>query len=199
MSFTPVLTRKGGAFDRLLHSETPNRTLVLVVSRRSHRSRTPFDANDRQLSCRGFRHVPTRAMSLRVPPFSPGGERTRHRGARGRSMQVRPGRAAFSRRDPHCAPCRSVAPRGVILPRGEPCKRAAGIPVASSSLTHRGRCSRSMSKLEGRQDRFRGGLVKGVRFLGPGHLPSPGSLRGCRRHRGAGRSTKLSSIARTFT
>jgi hypothetical protein len=95
---------KTDAFDRLLLSETLTRPLVLfVVSRRSHRvpdafRRRPFDDS----RFRSFRLVPTHATSRRVPFPPPDtaregsrNERSGHREARGRSMQVRPGRAAF--------------------------------------------------------------------------------------------------------
>jgi hypothetical protein len=96
---------------------------------------------------------------------------TRHREARGRSMQVRPGRVAFHDAILTALPCRfSLARR--CAPDGCSCARAAGIPVASSALPLVDpRSAKAMRELEGRQDRFRGGPVKDVRFFGPRYLP----------------------------
>jgi hypothetical protein len=100
-------------------------------------------------------------------------ERTGHREARGRSMQVRPGRAAF-----HDAILTALL-RRFRFPRRS---SSVGLLVRESrwhpcrllrSLAFRIAIASSMRKLEGRQDRFRGGPVKDVRFCGPRCLPSP--------------------------
>jgi len=107
---------------------------VLVASRRGHRApdafrRRPLD-DPRPEACASCpparRRVACRPRTRRCG--------TGHREARGRSVQVRPGRNAFHDAIPHCVPCR-CAPSGVILPGGGSYERAAGIPVASSALS----------------------------------------------------------------
>jgi len=105
---------------------------VLVVSRRGHRApdafrRRPLD-DPRSEACASCPPARCRvACRPRAPRRGIG-----HREARGRSVQVRPGRGALHDALPHCAPCR-CAPSGVILPGGGSYERAAGIPVASSA------------------------------------------------------------------
>jgi hypothetical protein len=123
------------AFDRLLPSENLN--LDPACSPSSPGAVTACSrlstVSIRWLSFRGFRLVPTHATSRRVPVSSPEGEEAGHREARGRSMQVRPGRAAFHDANLTALPCRfSLARR--CAPGGRSCARAAGIPVASSAL-----------------------------------------------------------------
>jgi hypothetical protein len=102
--------------------------------------------------------------------------RTGHREARGRSMQVRPGKIAF-----HGATLtlvtRSVRACGVDSSACPTERPTSDIPVASSEALACRIAWRSVRELEGRQDRFRGGLVKGVRFSDPRCLPSSGASR----------------------
>jgi len=95
-----------------------------------------------------------------------------HRTARGHPMRTRLGRAPFSRRGSHFG-ARPALSRGVFLLREKPDNRPpSDIPVASSFPLARARISSSTKRWSGsRQDRFRGRLVKGVRFTDPGCLP----------------------------
>jgi len=99
--------------------------------------------------------------------------RSRQREARGRPMQTRLGRTALHGAFPTSAPGRSCAGAFSSLVR-ESSPFASDTPVASSVLLGGGgRCYAVPSLwLGGRQDRFRGGLVKGVRIPDPRCLPS---------------------------
>jgi len=167
------------ASDRLLHSETTE-TRVPVASSlpgaavtRVCLSATPVDALVPRLAPRAH----SRGVAPRAALSSAGlRPETRDRASRGsgRSMQVRPGKIAF-----HGATLtlvtRSCVRAALILPR----VRSSSPPLTSLSPPPRlllvESCLRSMRELEGRQDRFHGGLVKGVRFSDPRCLPSSGA------------------------
>jgi len=113
-----------------------------------------------------------RERLLRVPLRPSGDAQSRHREARGRPVQTRLGRTALHGAFPTSAPGRSCA-RAFSSPVCESSPFASDTPVASSVLVGAGRCYAVPTLwLGGRQDRFRGGLVKGVRIPDPGCLPS---------------------------
>jgi len=113
-----------------------------------------------------------RERLLRVLPRPSEDARSRHREARGRPMQTRLGRTALHGALPTSAPGRSCAGAFSSLVR-ESDPFASDTPVASSVLVGLGRCYAVPTLwLGGRQDRFRGGLVKGVRIPDPGCLQS---------------------------
>jgi len=166
----------GDASDRCLHSETVS-TRALVLRRFLARRSSPCDA---------FRHHPRTALfpgpfgsvlvrenvSFFAPPRPSEDERCVHREARGRPMRTRPGRIAFHDAVPTSATGGLSSRKRFSSASGEPTPLASDVPVASSVPRARPRISsRTMRWSGGRQDRFRGGLVKGVRFADPGHLP----------------------------
>jgi len=117
----------------------------------------------------------TRKVFFRAPLSPSEDARGRHREARGRPMRTRPGRIAFHGATPTAAGCR-CAYAMAFSSAARARTPASGIPVASSELVSVVRDLRSSALwLEGRQDRFRGGLVKGVRFPDPRCLPPVGA------------------------
>jgi len=91
-------------------------------------------------------------------------------------MQVRPGKIAF-----HGATFTSVT-RSIRTCGVDSSARGPSSPPLTSlspppRLLLADRVRDAVRELEGRQDRFRGGLVKGVRFSDPRCLPSPGASR----------------------
>jgi hypothetical protein len=91
---------------------------------------------------------------------------------RPKSMQTRLGRIALHGAFLTSALGRSCA-RAFSSPVRESSPLASDTPVASSVLVGLGRCYAVPTLwLGGRQDRFRGGLVKGVRIPDPGCLQS---------------------------
>jgi len=112
-----------------------------------------------------------RERLLRVLPRPSEDARSRHQEARGRPMQTRLGRTALHGALPTSAPGRSCA-RAFSSPVRESSPFASDTPVASSVLVGASRCYPVPTLwLGGRQDRFRGGLVKGVRIPDPECLP----------------------------
>jgi hypothetical protein len=127
------------AFDRLLHSETLTRPLVLfVVSRCSHRApdafrRRPFD-DPRSEACASCPPARRRAACRPPHPDTREGRGREDRAPRGSGPldASETGEGRVSRRDPHCAPRRFRSTRR-CAPGGCSCVRAADIPVASSA------------------------------------------------------------------
>jgi len=117
-----------------------------------------------------------RERLLRVRHRSSGDARCRHLRARGRPMQTRPGGTALHGAPPTSAPGRS-RPRALSSLGLESIPVASDTLVASSLHAAWGRQANPTRWLEGRQDRFRERLVKGVRFPDPGCLPSPVATR----------------------
>jgi len=112
-----------------------------------------------------------RERLLHVLPRPSEDARSRQREARGRPMQTRLGRTALHGAFPTSAPGRSRAGAFSSLVR-ESNPFASDTLVASSVLVGLGRCYAVPTLwLGGRQDRFRGGLVKGVRIPDPECLP----------------------------
>jgi len=95
-----------------------------------------------------------------------------HREARGRPMRTRPGRIALHGALPTSATGR-CSRGGVFFRRVTSNNRPPLAPLSPPPIAAaRARFSSSVRQwLGGRQDRFRGGLVKGVRFSDPGCLP----------------------------
>jgi hypothetical protein len=127
------------------------------------------------LSSRGFRLVLVRAnVCFARRSTRPETAGSGHREARGRSMRTRPGGFAIHGATPTSATGLPGVLGVVFRARDRP--TASGTSVASSS-PRRGPEGFSARRLEGRQDRFRGGLVKGARFPGRRCLPSPAAAR----------------------
>jgi len=173
----PTGVATGDASDRLLHSETvPTRALVLpsFPSAATCSRARPCGARPRfALVPEPCGSVPIHASVFSGVPFRPSEDaRTGHREARGHPMQTRLGRTALHGALPTSALGTFDMRRRFLPSRAKdtarlwhPCRllraRGRGPLVASPMLW-----------LEGRQDRFRGGLVKGVRIPDPGCLPS---------------------------
>jgi len=172
----PTGVATGDASDRLLHSETvPTRALVLrrFPAQRPNPVRCLAAASEGRSRPGALRlRARPRERLLRVLLRPSGDARSRHREARGRPMQTRLGRTALHGALPTSAPGRSCV-RAFSSPVRESSPFASDTPVASSVLVGLGRCYAVPTLwLGGRQDRFRGGLVKGVRIPDPGCLPS---------------------------
>jgi hypothetical protein len=171
----PAGVATGDASDRLLHSETVP-TRALVPRRFPAQQPRPDDAFRRSSeghSRPGASRLRARPRErlFRAPRRPSEDRRSGHREARGRPMRTRPGRIALHDAAPTSAPGRSS--RGGVLFR----RVKVEIPVASDTLVASSSplCGRFFPApahgLEGRQDWFRGGLVKGVRMTSPGCLP----------------------------
>jgi len=106
-------------------------------------------------------------------------------------MRTRPGRTALHGAFPTSATGRP-ARGGVFFRRARPRPTASDTPVASSVPGARARFSSSVTlRFGGRRDRFRGGLVKGVRFTDPGCLPPAGVKRASRPRRSTSKTAPL--------
>jgi len=109
-------------------------------------------------------------------------------------MQVRPGEIAF-----HGATSTLVTRsklRAAFFVHTHLERPTADISVASSVTQACRIVLRSMREHEGRQDRFRGGLVKGVRFSDPRCLPSLGATqpRPCQSMNGLGSLRRIAAF-----
>jgi len=100
--------------------------------------------------------------------------RNAHRTARGHRCETRLGRIALHDAGLTSAPGRAST-RVVLFPTGLPIRSPLALLSPPSIRRSREACvCRLLSRIEveGRQDRFRGGLVKGVRIPDPERLPS---------------------------
>jgi len=162
--------------DRLLHSETvqfePSCFVVFPAQRSLNSTRSPFGSRAADsLSSRGSRLVLVHASSVRVPPVRPKTIGAGN-GGLGAARCYEAGGVAFHGATPTSALTR-VHARRRCLPPSVTVMRASGISVASSVPARPPQGLRGEARrCEGRQDWFRGGLVKGVRFPGPRCLPS---------------------------
>jgi len=133
----------------------------------------PFGARARgPHSYRALRLVPVHAKRplFALPLRESGDSRSRHRSS-GHPMRTRLGRIAV-----HNAILTSTTVRasrgGVFFPRARPSRPPlAPLSPPPCSLARGSLWASSMPWLGGRQDRFRGGPVKGVRFPDPRCLP----------------------------
>jgi len=146
-----------------LRNTNDSSTRGVVVSRCSV---SRVRASQRTRGCsrfQSFRFVPTHPASRPDAFPSPEGARYAQKEARGPFMRARPGESAFHDARLHFGDT-SDASRAAFSSARAP----LGPPLTSLSPPSR----ISFENREGRQDRFRGGLVKGERFTGPRCLPS---------------------------
>jgi hypothetical protein len=172
----PAGVATGDASDRLLHSETVPNFSTRVPSLPSAATVFSIDAFRRTLEGRSrsgaLRLVLVRAnVCFACCLARPETGRGRHRLARGRAMQTRLGRTALHGALPTSAPDDSHA--GAFSSPAHDSIPPPLTPLSPPSCAWRwGPRPFPTPWLEGRQDRFRGGLVKGVRFSDPRCLPS---------------------------
>ena len=171
----PAGVATGDASDRLLHSETVP-TRALVPRRFPAQRPNPCDAFRRiargSLSSQSLAAPcsSTRtSLSRAAPPVRR--QVARAPGSSGPPDANEAGEDRASRRGPHFG-ARTIVTRWRFLPPCEIETLSPLTPLSPPPCRCAGRFSAEPAHgLEGRQDRFRGGLVKGVRIADPGCLP----------------------------